>query len=504
MKRKAADRQLRRLQAEQSFDPRTWRDRQLGRAVPFYGSELFQLGCPPLASFIAAFLGCLMTLHLSATGLSPLIASAAAALLLCASLILTRTADLVPSTFFSSAYGGSFVGMTPVALLNASVIRAGLPLDAAFVLLSLFCGLAFCLGCALDMWLRGGLARGYGGRLGALAAVASFLFVGLAPLLGTEGELFPIARRGVLEQGLGSTALTFALCAVGMLATMAALRWAPVAGSRRAVRIFVAASVAFAGLVALQLLPSGAPDLDAYSAGCFVGMSSSRRLRSLPQAMAAAVLLTGLLILTGPILPSVGGSLGYIAFVSVIFVDAAVRLFVEAGESPWQTVLAWTRGLVATLAIFAVLLASELMFQPPVAEPNGPFVNADKAAAPVRTTMPLHDEDRRDGAAFGEPASAADTAPDLPLQILNPEGANPLALRPSREPAQESASPASAEPSRRIGRDGRPAGVLAARLKRQQTRVVPHATTRQHLMARHEVQQPVPEWRPDPSTLAGP
>ena len=29
--------------------------------MPFYGSELFQLGCPPLASFIAAFLGCLMT-----------------------------------------------------------------------------------------------------------------------------------------------------------------------------------------------------------------------------------------------------------------------------------------------------------------------------------------------------------------------------------------------------------------------------------------------------------
>ncbi|XUM23086.1 hypothetical protein ACRAVF_06620 [Bradyrhizobium oligotrophicum S58] len=410
----------------------------------------------------------------------------------------------MPSTFFSSAYGGSFVGMTPVVLLNASVIRAGLPLDAAFVLLSLFCGLVFCLGCALDMWLRGGLARGYGGRLGALAAVASFLFVGLAPLLGTEGELFPIARRGALvEQGLGGIALTFALCAVGMLATMAALRWAPVAGSRRAVRIFVAATVAFAGLVVLQLLPSDAPDLDAYSAGCFVGMSSSRRLRSLPQAMVAAVLLTALLILTGPILPSVGGSLGYIAFVSVIFVDAAVRLFVEAGESPWQTVLAWTRGLVATLAIFAVLLASELMFQRPVAEPSGPFVNADRAAAPARTTMPSPDEDRRAGMALGEPASAAATAPDLPPQILDPASANPLAARPPSETVQESASPASAEPVRRIGRDGRPAGVLAARLKRQQTRVVPHATARPRIMARHEV-QPAPEWRPDPSTLAGP
>src|SRR3954471_18126901 len=186
MSRGRIDHQSRSWRAEPSFDPRMWRERQLGRAAPFYGSVLFQLGCPPLASFIAAFLGCLMTLHLSAAGLSPLIGSAAAAVLLCSSLILTRTADLVPSTFFSSAYGGSFVGMTPVALLNASVIRAGLPLDAAFVLLSLFGGLVFCLGCAVDMWLRGGLSRGYGGRLGALAAVASFLFVGLAPLLGAE------------------------------------------------------------------------------------------------------------------------------------------------------------------------------------------------------------------------------------------------------------------------------------------------------------------------------
>ncbi|BAM87095.1 hypothetical protein S58_10840 [Bradyrhizobium oligotrophicum S58] len=504
MKRRPANPQLRRLQAEQRFDPRTWRERQLGRAEPFYGSELFQLGCPPLASFIAAFLGCLMTLHLSAAGLSPLIASATAALLLSSSLILTRTAELVPSTFFSSAYGGSFVGMTPVVLLNASVIRAGLPLDAAFVLLSLFCGLVFCLGCALDMWLRGGLARGYGGRLGALAAVASFLFIGLAPLLGADGELFPIARRGVLEQGIGGAAMTFVVCTAGMLATMAALRWAPVAGSRRAVRIFVAAAVAFAGLVMLQqFVPSDASDLDAYYAGCFIGMSSQRRLRSLLQAMAAAVLLTALLILTGPILPSVGGSLGYIAFVSVIFVDAAVRLFVEAGESPWQTVLAWTRGLVAALAIFGALLSSELMFQRPAAEPSGPFVDADGALAPVRTTLPLRDYDRRDGLALGQPAAAVATAPDLPLQILDPGAANPLAARRPSEPNPDVAFPNSAEPSRRIIRYGQTAGVQTPPLKRNQVRVVPHATPRPRVVARHEL-QPAPEWQPDPSTLAGP
>ncbi|WP_240535781.1 hypothetical protein, partial [Bradyrhizobium sp. STM 3809] len=396
------------------------------RATPFYGSELFQLGCPPLASLIAAFLGCLMTLHLSASGLSPLIASAASALLLCASLIVTRTADLVPSTFFSSAYGGSFVGMTPVALLNASIIRAGLPLDAAFILLSLFTGMVFCLGCALDMWLRGGLARGYGGRLGALAAVASFLFVGLAPMLGTDGELFPIARRPVPELGLGAAAITFLLCSAGMLATMAALRWAPVAGSRRAVRIFVAAAVAFAGLVLLQqFVPNNASELDAYYAGCFLGMSSQRRLRSLWQAIAAALLLTVLLMLTCPILPAVGGSLGYVAFVSVMFVDAAVRLFMEVGESPRQTTIAWGRGLVAAIAILAALISTELLFERSSTEPTGSIAKMHVLTPPQQTPphqtppqpapLSVPDEARSAASAMaGERPISAAAVPDLP------------------------------------------------------------------------------------------
>lgn len=497
MKRGTAGHQSRRSQAQRAFDPCMWRTRQLSRPIPFYGSELFQLGCPPLASFIAAFLGCLMTLHMSASGVSPSIASSTATLLLSASLILTRTATLVPGTFFSSAYGGSFIGMTPVALLNASVIRAGLPLDAAFVLLSLFGGLVFSLGCALDMWVQGGLARGYGGRLGALAAVASFLFVGLAPLAGPGGELFPISRRGVLEFGLLDAAITLALCSAGMLATMGALRWAPVAGSGRAVRIFAAATLAFAGLVILHLLGRDAADLEAFYAGCFLGMSTQRRLRSLAQAAAAAVLLTGLLILTFPILPAVGGSLGSVAFVSVVFVDASVRLFVEAGESPRQTMVAFGRGLLAAAAILAVLLSSEMLWQRPLL-PAGPIVRADSAVEPqVRPVTPPVDisgETSLPSRPFAPPAMP----PDLPPQILRPEAGAPLAAEDSREPA----STITEEPSRRI-RPGPVVATPAAPVRRPQIRAVPPAIARTRIMARHEV-QPAPEWQPDPSTLAGP
>ncbi|MGJ5175811.1 hypothetical protein ACQR16_17860 [Bradyrhizobium oligotrophicum] len=494
-----------RLQAEQTVRPRAWRGRQHSRAVPFYGSELFQLCCPPLASFIAGFIGCLMTLHLSASGLSPLVSSAMVALLLCASLILTRTAHLVPGAFFSSAYGGSLVGMTPVTLLNASALRAGLALDAVFVLLALFCGLVFCLACALDLWLRGGLARGYGGRLGALAAVASVLFVGLAQMLGAEGELFPILRRGMLEQRPGGAAITFALCTAGMFATIAALRCPPVAASRRAVRIFAAAGVALAGLVLLQqFVPTGTCDPDAYYAGCFLGMSSPRRLRSLLQAMAAVVLLTALLVLTCPILPAVGGSLGYVAFASVLFVDAAVRLFVEAGDSPHQTMIAWTRGLVAALAIFGVLLPSEILLEQASTGATAAIVNADEhiGPVPVRLSARAEPDESRDGSSggSGEPAPGVGATSDLPLQKLRPDDGE----HGRGDDAPGATLPMSAEPPRRIIRSGQ--GIATGqppRVRRSQAHVVPRATPRPRLVARQDVSR-AEEWRPDPSTLAGP
>ena len=471
--------------------------------MPFYGSELFQLGCPPLASFIAAFLGCLMTLHLGATGHAPPIASAAAALLLSASLIVTRTASLVPSTFFSSAYGGSFVGMTPAALLNASILRTGLSLDSTFILLSLFCGSVFCLACALDMWLRGGLARGYGGRLGALAALASFLFIGLAPSFGTDIHLFPMAGKGLLEQGSGAAALTFVQCAAGIMATMAALRWAPVAGSARAVRIAVAAAVAFVGLLALQhIVGSGTCDLEAYYAGCFVGMSSPRRLRGIVQAMAVAAVLTVMLMMTCPILPVVGGSLGYVAFVSVIFVDAAFLLFVEAGETPRHTLVAATRGLIAALAILAVMLPSELLI-----EQQAGVAAGHAAAAPVPNRPPGPRPLQPDaGRTLSDASSAAEASYDLPMLILQPERREPSNLQ-----AEDAAEPAPVLPGERqpepqhVTRHGQAAvqPIHPAVVKRNQLRVVPPATARPRVVARQDASL-LQAWRPDPSTAAGP
>ncbi len=498
MSRGVAGHHSRGLQVQTAFDLRTWREQQLGRREPIYCSELFRLGCPPLASFIAAFLGCQMTLHLSASGLSPLVASATTTLLLSASLILTRTADLVPSSFFSSAYGGSFVGMTPVPLLGASVAQSGLPVDASFTLLSMFCGVVFSLGCALDLWLRGGLARGYGGRLGALAAVASFLFVGLAPLFGAKGEMPRMAHMVAFEQGVGSAALTFASCSAGMFVTMAVLRWSPIALGRRSLRIFASAAVAFVGLLILQQIAPDAPYcLDAYYAGCFLGMSSPLRLSGVLQSVSAAILLTTVLILTGPILPAVGGSLGYAAFVSVAFVDAAVRLFVAVGESSRHTLIAATRGLAAALAILSVLLPSELLLEHPPADQTGSIdIPATLVDPPAAQLLPSQADSPPVTVDSSQEPPAIDTPADLPWQILRPDSGQTFGARGPGDLARGSVPPLSAESSRRGVRHGQ-------NVKHGQARPLPPPATRPHAVSRYAA-QPLQEWQPDPSTLGAP
>ena len=507
MNAEAADHRLRHSR-QSGFDTRSWRQQQLGKAVPFYGSELFQLGCPPLASFIAAFLGCLMTLHLSASGLSPMIASAMTAMLLSASLILTRTANLVPSAFFSSAYGGSFVGMTPVTLLSASVAHWGLPLGASFALLSIFCGLVFCLACALDLWLRGGLARGYGGRLGALAAVASFLFIILAPLLGGDRALFPIARMGAVDQGLGSAVPTFALCAGGMLATLMALRWPRIAASRRSVRIFVAATVALIGLVLLQqIAPYKVCYLDAYYAGCFLGMSSPARLRGPFQSVSAAALLATLLVLSYPILPVVGGGLGYIAFVTVLFVDAAGRLFVDGGVSLRQTTLAWTRGVAAAVAMAGVLLPGELLRERPDGGPTGSIAGAEQAVAASAARRVALGGDGGEQASISapvEPTPAAAPAPETSIAVLTSARAElSHTLRPAAHPRGSRQRLHAGPALPRVTRLGATAPAAhPVSVKRSQIHGV--LQQRQRAAARLQMQLPPQEWRSDAWTAGAP
>ena len=282
----------------------------------------------PAAAFAGAFLGCLATLHFGASGFVPAIASALVTILLCGALLISRTTSLFPGELFAAIYGGTFAGMTPVLALSDNATGSWvIPASALFILLSIVSGLAFCAVAEIDARLGRRLAGGCGGRSGAIATVASFLFVGAARLLGADGQLFHAVHAELFEIDPRSLALACAASMIGLYATLAMLRRRSAAAAGPAERIFVAAAVALIGLEVLHLIdPSDPRTMDAFYAGCFLGMSSPERLKGWVQAVLGAVLLATMLVILKELLPDIGGELGFAAFVTMAVLLAASRM----------------------------------------------------------------------------------------------------------------------------------------------------------------------------------
>jgi hypothetical protein len=287
------------------------------------------------AAFVGAFLGCLTSSYLSALGVAPAIASALATTFLCGQVLVIRTTSLLPDELFLAIYGGAFAGMTPLLWFSSNAPDPSfLHLSLLFISLAIASGFAFCVVAAIDTRTARPLASGYGGRCGAIAAVASFAFVELASLAGADDTLFRSARADVLDAS--PTALTFVACLVGTFAVLLPLRGQGMTSAKTADRIFLAAAIALTGLIGLHL--SGLNDastMDAFYAGCFLGMSTSERLKWRIEAVMAAMVLAVLLVQVRRLLPGVGGSLGLAAFLTVALVVALgqVAAFVTQGFS---------------------------------------------------------------------------------------------------------------------------------------------------------------------------
>jgi hypothetical protein len=273
----------------------------------------------PLAAFAGAFCGCLTTLDLAAFGIVPGIASALVTTLLCGLFLIIRAASVFPNAFFWALYGGSFAGMT-------SDIR-GAALSVLFIALSVVCGLAFLGVAGLDRWRGAAIGSGYGGRAGAVAAVASSLFLALTGLLGTDPDRLHVVGAGALGIEPWAAGLELVACLVGTFGTVFVLRQHWLVSAEEADRVFFASVVALVGLTALHLMsPDDTRVLDAFYAGCFLGMSTPRCLKGWIEAALGALVLTPVLILVRAYLPGVGGSLGFAAFVTVALLVAMHRM----------------------------------------------------------------------------------------------------------------------------------------------------------------------------------
>jgi hypothetical protein len=318
---------------------------------------------PAAAAFAGAVLGCLTTLYLCAFGIAPGIASALATSLICGPLLIMRAANLLPADFFTAVYGGSFGGMTPVLLLyQGGPDHRLMVASVLFMALSIVSGLVFGLVAEIDTRAGRRLASGYGGRSGAIATLSSFLFVAVAPVFGADDRLFRSLSGDVIELDLTSVAITCAACAVGLFATMSMLRWRSVAFANQADRTFLASVVALIGMVALHLNnPNDAHLLDAFYAGCFLGMSAPERLGGWFAPLVGALVLTAMLVLVRMFLPGLGGSLGLAAFATVVVLVALSTLrVIPKGRVARHAagVIAYPVAGVLALGCFVVLLGS--------------------------------------------------------------------------------------------------------------------------------------------------
>jgi hypothetical protein len=193
------------------------------------------------------------------------------------------------------------------------------------IVLSIVCGVAFFVVAKLDARSTVPIASGYGGRSGAIATLASFLFIVLGGLMGADASvLFTVDSQ--------TASLAFFACIGETFATLFVLRRRRVAAAEMANRIFIASAVALLGSMALHLgLPGDARTLDAFYAWCFLGMSTPERLNGWFQPVLGALVLTSTLVLMRAVLPGVGGSLGFAAFVTV-----AILVALNRAAAHWQ------------------------------------------------------------------------------------------------------------------------------------------------------------------------
>jgi hypothetical protein len=272
----------------------------------------------PVAAFAGAFLGCLTTLVVSTLGIVPSIASALSTFLLSSPFLFMPAGGLFASVFFPAVYGGTFTGMTRIVWLGDGTV-GHLPILTIllFISLSIICGLAFSVAARFDIRSVTPFGAGYGGRLGAIAAVASFLFVELAGRSGADVSRFHQIPAGAFSAQSWAAPFGFLACLGGILGTIFALRQRGATVGGAATRIFIASAVAFLGLLTLYI---GNPDntdvLDVFYAGCFLGMSTPERLKGWFQLLLGAPVLIAMLVLVRAFLPGLGGGLGLAAFAS--------------------------------------------------------------------------------------------------------------------------------------------------------------------------------------------
>jgi hypothetical protein len=331
---------------------------------------------------------------------------------ICGALLITRTTGLFAAAFFPALYGGAFAGMTPIVWLSGSAT------GALSVALSIVCGLVFFVVARLDSRSAAPIGTGCGGRLGAIAVVASFLFVELVRPLGADTSRFHGVATGALDVEPWAAVRALVASLVGIFGTVFVLRQRHVADGSVPARIFIASAAALLGLIVLHRGdPGDLSAIDAFYAGCFAGMSAPDRLKGRLQPIFAALVLIVLLPPVRAYLNGFGGSLGLAAFIAVMLIVASIRATawmardMLTGNKRFATAAA--SAVIACFLVLGSISVEPLTEEGPVSvDPTSSEQAAQAAESPIATPVRL---------VIGKPApGAADSPIPIGISLVNP------------------------------------------------------------------------------------
>jgi hypothetical protein len=127
----------------------------------------------------------------------------------------------------------------------------------------------------------------------------------LTALCGADDRLFRAAHADLADVNLGSLAPIIAACLTGTTVSLLVLRRERVAAADLADKTFVASAIALVGsIVVRRISATDARLLDAYYAGCFLGMSSRERLEEWIETVLGAAVLASLSFRSGYSFPA--------------------------------------------------------------------------------------------------------------------------------------------------------------------------------------------------------
>jgi hypothetical protein len=180
------------------------------------------------------------------------------------------------------------------------------------------------------------------------------------------------------------------------------------------VRIFIASAAALVGLI---ILHAGNPDdelaMEAFYAGCFLGMSTLDRLKGWFQAVSGAVVLIVVLVPVRAFLNGFGGGLGLAAFIAVMLLIAFSRATAWITRDPLMGSRNLARAIAGAIIVVCLIIglisAEYPAQQVPISAGAAALVSTAEApdAKPVRLVV-------------GNPApGAADNPIPINISLIN-------------------------------------------------------------------------------------